>query len=145
MRRFKFRFEAVKKQRSALLEVAQGAMGEVQRRHTLATDLLAQRREHLATLGAQSPTGAFNPQKETIRQHHLQATRLEITRRATQVERLEEELNAARQKVAEAHRALKAMEIIEERDLEAWKAEAKRLEQVEVDERNAQRFERDQN
>lgn len=130
-------------QRSALLEVAQAALAEVGRRHVLAVELLAARREHLQTLGAQSPRGAFNPQTETIRQHHLQAVRLEIGRRTVQLERLDEELESARVAVAEAHRGVKAMEILEERDRDAWKAEARRLEQIEVDERNSQRFERD--
>lgn len=143
MRRFKFRFEAVKKQRSALLDVAQADLAEVLRRHGLATDLLAQRRAHLATTGASAPSGTFDAHAEVIRQHHIQAVRLEIQRREVQLERLDEELTEAREKVAEAHRAKRAMEILEERDREAWQAEAKRAEQAEADEQSAQRFGRD--
>jgi len=143
VRRFKFRFEAVKKQRSALLDAAQAALAMVLRRHELATRLLEERRAHVETLSTRGPTGAFDPHAELVRQRHLQAVRLEIGRRETQLERLDEELNEARESVAGAHRELRAMEILEERDRDVWKAEARRLEQLEADERNAQRFERD--
>ncbi len=113
------------------------------RRHEFATELLAERRAHLVATGERSPTGTFEAHQEVIRQHHIQAVRQEIARREVQLTRLDEEREKTRLEVAEAHRALKAMDILEEHDREEWVQEAKRAEQAESDERTAQRFERD--
>ncbi|MCA9540544.1 MAG: flagellar FliJ family protein, partial [Myxococcales bacterium] len=69
--------------------------------------------------------------------------REEINRRAHQLAQLDAEFEAAQAKVAAAWRALRAIEVLEERDRAAWKLEMGRAEQQEADERNAQRFGRD--
>ncbi|MCA9558873.1 MAG: flagellar export protein FliJ [Myxococcales bacterium] len=142
MKRFTFRFAAVLKQRTALLDQAKAELGDAIARCNLAVDILTRRRQDLATLAAQAPTPGqpFDPQREVVRQRHLGALRQELERRQQMVERLEAIVDAAREKVAETHRGLRAIELLEERDREAWKAEARRLEQQENDERNAQRF-----
>lgn len=143
VRRFVFRFEAVKRQRDAMLDVAKGELAEVVQRHTLATELLAEKRAALAASTAGRASGALDPRRERIRQLHLHALRDEIGRRERQLAELEEALAEVRGKVAEAHRRLRAIEVLEERDREAWKLETAREEQQEADERSAQRFGRD--
>lgn len=142
MKRFTFRFAAVLKQRTALLDQAKAELGDAIARCNLAVDILTRRRQDLTTLTTQSPEAGlpFDPQREVVRQRHLGALRDELVRRQQMVERLENVVDAAREKVAAAHRGLRAIELLEERDREAWKADARRLEQQENDERNAQRF-----
>lgn len=143
MRRFVFRFEAVKRQRDAMLDVAKGELAEVVQRHTLAVELLAEKRTALTTIAAGRQRGGFDPRLERVRQLHLHALRDEIARREAQLAELDAALGEARGKVAEAHRRLRAIEVLEERDREQWKLETAREEQQEADERSAQRFGRD--
>lgn len=145
MRRFRFRFEAVKKQRSAMLDAAKGRLGEVMNRYNLAVELLAERRQALLTVAGATPSAGrtFDPARDLIRQRHLQALRDEIKRREHQLTLVERELQKMREEVGAAHRALKAIEVLEERDIEEWRQETIREEQQEADERNAQRFGRD--
>lgn len=145
MRRFVFRFDAVKRQREAMLDAAKGGLAELAARHARAAEHLADRRAALAATAADGPRAGegFDPRRERIRQLHLQALRDEITRAADALTRLDAELNAAREKVAEAHRRLRAIEVLEERDREQWRADVTREEQKAADERSAQRFGRD--
>jgi flagellar export protein FliJ len=140
MRRFRFRFQAVKVQRGALLDAARQSLAEVLRRRQLAVDLMTQRRQELAGLAARGPAGVFDVHREALRQRRVQTLHQELERRQAQLGRLEEEVAVAREKVAEAHRGLRAMEIIEERDRAEWLAEAQRMEQSESDERASQQF-----
>jgi len=145
MKRFEFRFEAVRMQRDALLDVAKGKLGEVIGRYTLAVDLLAERRHALALVaGASARAGEpIDPRRALLRENHLKALRDEIGRREHQLKSLQTAVDAARSDVAEAHHALRAIELLEERDRAAWALEVQREEQKEADERAAQRFGRD--
>lgn len=145
MKRFEFRFEAVRKQRDALLDQAKSRLAEVVGRHTLAVELLTERRADLTRLaaGGPRPGAPLDPGRELIRQRHLQHLRDEIARRERQLEPLQKAVDEARAAVAEAHHALRAIEKLEERDREAWRLETRREEQKEADERSAQRFGRD--
>ncbi len=129
MRRFRFRFEAVQKQRTALLDEARGVLAEVMGRHTLAERLLAERRQELDEALERSDDGPITPGKEMLRQRHIFTLREEVRRREYQMSQLEERLDAARVAVSEAHRGVRALEILEERDREAWVLETKREEQ----------------
>ena len=142
MRRFKFRFEAVRTQRAALYDAAAAALAEVIARHALAVDLLTRRRQELDAHAAEgpSPGRALHPERERLRQLHLAGLRDEIQRRAQIVARMEEALAAARAEVTAAHRALRAVELLEERARAAWRLDLKRAEQSQNDERSAQRF-----
>lgn len=145
MKRFEFRFEAVRKQRDAMLDQAKGKLGEVIGRYTLAVDLLAERRQSLSLLASHTPQPGqpIDPRRALLRQRHLQALRDEIGRREHQLEALQKAVDEARAEVAKAHHALQAIEVLEERDREAWRDEMRREEQKEADERSAQRFGRD--
>ena len=129
MRRFRFRFEAVQKQRTALLDEARGVLAEVMSRHTLAERLLAERRQELDEALERTDDGPITPGKEMLRQRPLFTLRDEVQRREYQMTQLEERLEAARVAVSEAHRGVRALEILEERDREAWVLETKREEQ----------------
>lgn len=145
MKRFEFRFEAVRKQRDAMLDQAKGRLGEVIGRHALAVELLEARRAELAELAAQTarPGQPIDPRRALLRQRHLHGLREEIGRRERQLESLQKVVDEARAAVAEAHHALRAIEVLEERDREAWVQETLREEQKEADERSAQRFGRE--
>lgn len=145
MKRFEFRFEAVRMQREAMLDLAKGKLGEVIGRYTLAVDLIAERRASLALVAGHTdrPGQPIDPRRALLRQNHLQALRDEIKRREHQLESLQKAVDEARAEVAKAHHALRAIEVLEERDREAWKEETRREEQQEADERSAQRFGRD--
>lgn len=145
MKRFEFRFEAVRKQREAMLDLAKGRLGEVIGRYTLAVELLDERRQTLALLAAHTPAPGqpIDPRRALLRQRHLHALRGEIERREQQLESLQTAVDEARAAVAEAHHAHEAIKVLETRDREAWKQETLREEQREADERSAQRFGRD--
>jgi len=141
VRRFMFRFEAVLKQRNAVLDQRTLELAEVERKRAMALDLLTRRRQSLATHVATSGVarGRFEPHRELIRQRYLQRLRAEIGRRELQLETIGEEHETARVAVTEAHRGVRAMELLEERDRTLWAAEVRRAEERENDEQNAQR------
>ena len=117
-------------------------LAEVLARHALAVDLLTRRRQDLDSVAAHGPTAGerFDPARERLRQLHQTGLRDEIERREQLVKRMDEALAEARVKVTEAHRALRALELLEEREREDWQLEYKRAEQGENDERSALRF-----
>jgi flagellar export protein FliJ len=138
LKKFTFRFEAVERQRTIVLDGRVAELAEAQRKRQLADQLLAQRRESLADAGR--PAGAtFDARHELVRQRYLHALRAEIARREQQLAHIDREVEEARGRVAEAHRALRAIELLRERDLEEWKAEVRRAEGREIDEHNATR------
>lgn len=139
MRRFRFRFEAVLKQRAALLDAARGELAEIMGRHTLSERLLGERRAQLDAMLTREETGVIDAGHEMLRQRHIYTVREEVRRREYQLGQLEEHLEAARQAVTEAHRELRAIEILEERDRETWVEEVKREEQKSNDDLNSAR------
>ncbi len=143
MKKFTFRFEAVERQRAIVLDGRVAELAESQRKRQLAEQLLAERREGLAAAGRPDALAAFDARHEVVRQRYLHALRTEIARREQQLALIDREINEARGRVAEAHRALRAIELLRERDLEEWKAELRRAEGREIDEHNANRRPRD--
>lgn len=141
MKRFLFRFEAVLKQRNAILDQRTLQLAEVERKRALAVEILTQRRQSLtANLAAPSESGrSFDPHRELIRQRYLQRLRTEIAGREQQLLNIDAERETARVAVTEAHRGVRAMELLEGRDREEWAADARRAEEREADEQNAQR------
>lgn len=144
VRRFSFRFDAVKRQRDATLDAAKGALAAVLDRHARHSEHLADRRLTLQRIAADGPRppAPLDPRRERIRQLHLHALRDDITRAEAELALIETELADARATVAEAHRRLRAIERLEERDREAWREDVTREEQKEADERSAQRHKR---
>ena len=142
MKRFKFRFAAVKDQRQVILDqkLAKKAnvLAELNQAHA--------EKEHLQTLYYQSLHGGaqvgqlFNAQQETWRQLRLFSLREEIEAAERKITSLEEKLAEIQKEVTEAHRDLKAMEVIEEKDKKAWRHEFKVHQQKETDEINTTRF-----
>jgi len=129
MRRFRFRFEAVLKQRVVLLDAARSEFAEILGRHTFSERLLGERRANLDAALGRDEEGPIDPGHEMVRQRHIYTVREEVKRREYQLIQLEERLEAARLTVTEAHRELRAIEILEERDRETWAQEMKREEE----------------
>ncbi|MEE2787646.1 MAG: flagellar export protein FliJ [Myxococcota bacterium] len=141
MKKFRFRLAPALSARRTILEAIQGELAEVLSRQSLAEELLEQREQALKALAAITPKAGqpFDPGNELIRQRHLKQVRDEIERRQHQLSELNRVVDETRDKVAEAFRDVRALEILEEKDREHWKVETRRDEQKESDDFGAQR------
>ena len=142
MKRFKFRFAAVKNQRQVILDqkLAKKAQALAELNQAFAE------KQHLEQLYQQTLYGGaqvgqlFNAQEETWRQLRLFSLREEIQSAERKITEYEERLNKIQEEVTEAHRDLKAMEVIEEKDRKEWRHEYNVHQQKETDEINTTRF-----
>jgi flagellar export protein FliJ len=142
MKRFDFRFQAVLDARQQALEDATRVLVAKQEKHAFAVDLLTQRRQALATVVAQGavPGHQVNPSQLVLRQRYAARLRVEIDRRVQQLGLIDKEVETARQAVTVAHQEVRALEILLERDREAWRQAWLKEEQAQLDETNTQRF-----
>ncbi|MCK6574678.1 flagellar export protein FliJ [Myxococcota bacterium] len=142
MKKFAFRFAAVLRQREIVLDQKRAVLSEAERKRTMAEELLTQRRQALngQLNGGPRPNQSFDANAELVRQRFIHSLRQEIRRREQQLELIMQEVEAARAAVQEAHQALRAIEMLEEKDREAWRFALKRAEEKQTDETNAQRW-----
>lgn len=142
MKRFKFRLAAVRDQRQVVLDQKLARKAEVLAELEQALAERAQLEQvYLQTLHGGPKVGErFNAQVETWRQLQLFSLREELMLRDRELVKIQERLEQAQQEVTEAHKDLKAMEILERKDREAWQHEYKIYEQKETDEVNTTRF-----
>ena len=142
MKRFKFRFSAVKNQRQVILDQKLAKKAKV----LAELNQAYAEKEHLQNLYQQTLHGGaqvgqlFNAQEETWRQLRLFSLREEIQTADRKISQLEEKLAEIQEEVTEAHRDLKAMEVIEKKDKKNWQHEFKVHQQKETDEINTTRF-----
>lgn len=136
MKAFQFRLAAALHHRELLLEIAQSELAEALEKLNLATDLIDQCKVKLQTYVDAAPTAGaqFDPNQDLIRQRHIYHIRQEIDRRKAMVKQLSDLHQEKVAAVAEAHRNVRAMELLEEKEKAAWLLEAKRNEQKELDE-----------
>ena len=141
MKKFRFRLAPALSARRTILEAIQGELAEVLSRQNFAEELLEKRQAALREMALVTPKAGkpFDPGNELIRQRHLKQLRDEIERRQHQLSELHTLVEETRDKVAEAFRDVRALEILEEKDLEAWRLESRRDEQKENDDFSAQR------
>ena len=136
MKRFRFRLEAAKNHRELLLELARAELSEVVEKLSLAEKLLNDCEGNVLNFVQQAPRhgDTFDPRSELVRQRHIYQLREEVNRRKALVKQLltlkQEKVDA----VAEAHRNLRAMELLEDKERANWQLEIKRREQKEMDE-----------
>ena len=142
MKRFKFRLAAVRDQRQVILDQKLAAKAEVlaEMEQALAERQLLEQRYLQALHGGPKVGEAFNAQVETWRQLQLFALREDITAKEAEIREIEVRLQEAQEAVTEAHRDLKAMEVLERKDRDAWRHEYKVYQQKETDEINTSRF-----
>lgn len=142
MKRFKFRFTAVKNQRQVILDQKLAKKAEVLAAINQAIALLQQLQGlYQSTLQGGAAVGElFDAQQETWRQLRLFSLREEMEMQERVIEQLYEQLAEVQEEVTEAHRDLKAMEVIEDKDRDAWKHEYRIHQQKETDEINTTRF-----
>ena len=142
MKRFKFRFTAVKNQRKVILDqkLAKKAAALAELNQAMADLQHLQGLYHTTLQGGPAVGELFNAQQETWRQLRLFSLREEIQQQEQLIVQLEERLAEIQEEVTEAHRDLKAMEVIEDKDREAWKKEFRAHQQKETDEINTTRF-----
>ena len=141
MKKFVFRLDAALKARNTILEARQSEMQELNSRYELAMRLLKETEEQLSEhvrIGPM-PGQSFDPARELQQQRYRQQIRNEIERRQEIVRQLLEHLEAARAALAEAYRDVRALEVLEERDRDAWRLEMKREEQKLTDDGTSQR------
>jgi flagellar export protein FliJ len=142
MRRFKFRFAAVENQRQVILDQKLARKAEILAERNRVLSEIA----HLEALYQQTLHGGaqvgetFNAQVESWRQLRLFALREEIKVKHNELERIDKVLAQVQAEVTEAHRDLKAMEVIRKKDKKHWQHEFKVFQQKETDEINTTRF-----
>lgn len=142
MKRFRFRFTAVQNQRQVILDQTLAKKAAVLAELNQAIAEL----HHLQSLyqgalhGGAAVGELFDAQQETWRQLRLFSLREEIQQQELIIKEIEERLARVQEEVTEAHRDLKAMEVIEKKDREAWKKEFRAHQQKETDEINTTRF-----
>ena len=136
MKQFKFRLEAAKNHRELLLELARAELAEIDEKLTLAETLLTQCQETISSFVAQAPKYGtqFDPRNELVRQRHIYQLREEADKRKALVHQLGNIKKEKIEAVAESHRNLRAMELLEEKEFKIWQEEMKRREQKELDE-----------
>ena len=142
MKRFKFRLAAVRDQRQVILDqkLAKKAEALAHLERAYAERQLLEQRYFQALHGGPKVGEAFNAQVETWRQLQLFSLREEISAKDIEIQELQVKLDEAQVEVTEAHRDLKAMEVLERKDREAWKHEYKIQQQKETDEINTTRW-----
>ncbi|MGB0647039.1 MAG: flagellar export protein FliJ [Bradymonadia bacterium] len=136
MKAFQFRLAAALHHRELLLEIAQSELAEALEKLNLATELMEECQSKLKVYVDAAPlAGAqFDPNQDLIRQRHIYHIRQEIDRRQAMIKQLTDLHQEKVSAVAEAHRNVRAMELLEEKEKAAWLLEAKRNEQKELDE-----------
>ena len=136
MKAFKFRLQAALQHRELLLEVAQSDLAQAIEKLDLAEKLLVECHARIQTFVDAAPKSGsqFDANQELIRQRHIYQIREEVDRREAIVKQLEEAKQEKVDAVAQAHRDLRALEILEEKEKAAWLLEFKRNEQKELDE-----------
>lgn len=142
MKKFQFRMAPALAARRTLLEAAQGELAEVQNRRQYAIELLEERRAGLLEAAGARSSESFDPASELLRQRHLKHLRDEIGRREHQILQLDTLVEQARDKVTEAYRDVRALEVLEEKDKAIWREETRREEQKENDDFGSQRHNR---
>jgi len=143
MARFVFRLATVLEQRRREEDVAKRALGE----RMAASETLKRRIESMQTSVRDSKQGLREALTGRVAASQVGrfATHAQLT--ALRGQRVVLELAAAERQVADAREALRraiaarrAMELLEERDREAWKKKQRKAEQFELDDLAAQRF-----
>lgn len=142
MKRFKFRLAAVKNQRQVILDQKLAIKAEILAELSRArAERQALEYAYIQTLHSGFKVGeSFNAQVETWRQLQLFALREEMSAKDRQIIEINQRLDFAQSEVTEAHRNVKAMELLEEKDRKAWRHEYKIHQQKETDEINTTRF-----
>jgi flagellar export protein FliJ len=142
MKRFKFRLTAVKNQRQVILDQKLAVKAEVLAELNRArAERQALEAAYIQTLHSGPQVGeSFNAQVETWRQLQLFALREEMSAKDREIVEINTRLEEAQAEVTEAHRNLRAMELLEEKDRKAWRHEYKIHQQKETDEINTSRF-----
>ena len=141
MKKFEFRLAAALMARNAHLELMQGELAQVNSRLSLAKELLEKRDKLFQGLAGHTPKigSSFEPALALQHQRHLDQLREEIKRRTEIVRQLNLERDQAQEKVADAYKDVRALEILEEKDRKKWRLEMKRDEQKIADDLSGQR------
>ena len=142
MKKFKFRLAAVRDQRQVVLDQKLAVKAQImaQRNQILAERSQLEQLYHHTLISGAKVGEAFNPQVETWRQLRLFSLREEIRMKDQELIEIDRQLEEAQAQVVEAHKDLKAMEVLERKDKEAWKHEYRVYQQKETDEINTTRF-----
>ncbi len=142
MKKFVFSLNAVKNQREIILDQKLAIKAKI----IAERDMLIQARAQLEALYQQTLSGgptigqSFNPQFETLRQLRLFSLRDEMKLKDQAIAMVDHRLALAQDEVTEAHKNVRAMEILEEKARDEWAEEYRKEEQKNTDEINMQRY-----
>ena len=137
MAKFVFRLAAVLRQRELAERDAQGAMASVQRERLACEDRIArlQRMFHIEREAARGLVNAGGVSAEAICRQSMasQAIGSRIEREAVMLSGIAARQEQFRRKLAEAAMRRRAMELLRDRDHDAWRREQARAESRQVD------------
>ena len=142
MKKFKFRLAAVQMQRQIVLDqkIAAKARLVAERDALIAERMQVEAMYHAALTGTPKAGETLDPFVENTRHLRLYALREEIELIQEKIDSYVPRIEAAQLEVQEAHRGLRAMELLEEKDKAAWALEYRRNQQKETDELSVLRF-----
>lgn len=143
MARFKFKLETVLRHRRMLEDDAQRELAKVLRQRMIFGDQLRQMQQTIVDsrqeLGSSLVGKVDLEQVSSFARFSIQA-RQRAQSIVVRLAGIEKQIEAARQKLLEATKKRKALELLEERQRKQWNAEADRKENVELDDISLQGF-----
>lgn len=145
MARFRFKYEAVLKQRQAAEDQAQRELAKHMRHRNILRDQLARMQQTMRDSKQQLSEGLVGQvDVERIREFARYSGQVTLQARQAleQLAQIEQRLETARTELTEAMRQRKAMEVLRDKQYQQWLAEQRRRETVELDELAVQRYAR---
>lgn len=143
MARFRFRLEAVLRVRRLALQEAQrvvaARMGQIQECRRRETVLEGQIEAHLSAARSTLCGATLAIEQAVWDRYQLTRLRQGLGETQDQIARHQTLLARERHALAEAHKAVRTLERLEEKQREAFDAQQRRLERIEDDERNVLR------
>ena len=136
MARFRFKLEAVLQHRRNLEDVAQRELAKTLRQRMILTDQLRSMQQTITESKRQLGDGlSGRVDLDQIGQFARYSGQVRLRAQAIVVRLagVEKEIQAARERLMEATRDRKALELLEERQRQAWQAEQDRREAAELD------------
>lgn len=146
MARFVFRFETLLDQRRRLEDERQRDLAKLLRQRMIFEDELG-RIQQTITQSKHEMAGALVGKVDLSAVASFARFSGQAAQRAREIvirlAALQNQVNAARQKLLEATRARRALELLRDRHLQQWKKHQQRREARQIDELNSQRYARD--
>src|SRR5690606_29926616 len=143
MAKFHFRYEAVLRQRLLMEDERQRDLAKVMRQRMIVQNQLRQMQDTIVeskrNLG-DTLVGRVDLDRVSQFARYSAQTAIRAQQLVVEIARLEKQIETARERLAEAMRARKAMELLRDRQYARWKQEQDRREAAELDEMAVQAY-----